>query len=145
MPVFWEMPYGEREGNPAQEIADSSLWRNRGWTVTITTWESKADRGRAVGLSVGVVSIDYLEEPRPPVSDFLRDLAMNPDLGMDGDHWGGGWGENTFLEFEQDVLTEHAESWCTQRAIDATGRATLTTWISSLPDRNGYVMLHLVV
>ena len=96
-----------------------------------------------MALSVGVVSIEYLDEPRPPVSDFLKELTMNPDLGMDGDHWGGGWGENTFLEFEQATLVERAEAWCSAQGISASGQADLTAWISSLPDRNGYVMLHL--
>ena len=96
-----------------------------------------------MGLSVGVVTIDYLDVPRPPVSDFLKDLAMNPSIGLEGDHWGGGWGENTFLEFEKDVLAERADHWCTERGISGTGRAVLNNWISGLPDRNGYVMLHL--
>ena len=44
-----------------------------------------------MGLSVGVVSIEYLDEPQPPVSDFLKDLAMDPPVGSDeddGDYWG---------------------------------------------------------
>ncbi len=96
-----------------------------------------------MGLSIGVVTIEYLAEPQTPVSDFLKDLAMDPALGLDGEHWGGGWGENTFLEFEQAALLERADNWCTERGISATGRAALTTWISGLPDRDGYVMLHL--
>ena len=98
-----------------------------------------------MSLSVGVVSINYLDEPQPPVSDFLKDLAMDPDLGMEGDHWGGGWGGNTFLEIEQDALTERAESWCDEKGIGARMLAELSAWISSLPDRDGYVMLHLAV
>ena len=96
-----------------------------------------------MGLSVGVVTIDYLDEPQPPVSNFLKDLAMNPTLELEGDHWGGGWSEHTFLEFEQAVLAERAESWCTERGIDANGWVALSAWISGLPDRDGYVMLHL--
>jgi hypothetical protein len=98
-----------------------------------------------MGLSVGVVSIDYLDEPQPPVSDFLKELAINPDLGLDDDrdYWGGGWGENTFLEFDQPTLTGRAENWCTGRSIDASGRAVLLAWLSGLPWRDGYVMLHL--
>ena len=98
-----------------------------------------------MGLSVGVVSIDYLNEPQPPVSDFLKDLAMNPDVGREGDHWGGGWSENTFLEFEHATLTERADNWCIEKGVSAEGCATLATWVSNLPDRNGYVLLHLVV
>ena len=96
-------------------------------------------------LSVGVVSIDYLDETRPPVSDFLKDLAMDPDLGMDGDYWGGGWGGNSFLELELDALIQRADNWCTEKGVSIVGRANLTSWISGLPDRNGYVMLHLAV
>ena len=99
-----------------------------------------------MGLSVGVVSIDYLDEPQPPVSDFLKELAMNPNLGMEeGDSWGGGWGENTFVEFELSALIERADSWCTDRGIGVNGRTVLLEWLSSLPWRNGYVMLHLNV
>ncbi len=101
-----------------------------------------------MGLSVGVVSIDYLDEPQPPVSDFLKELAMNPDLGVgedDGDSWGGGWGENTFLEFEQPTLTERAGNWCTEKGVSASERTALMTWLSGLPWREGYVILHLGV
>ena len=31
-----------------------------------------------MSLSVGVVSINYLAVPQSPVSDFLKELAMNP-------------------------------------------------------------------
>ena len=94
-----------------------------------------------MGLSVGVVSIDYLDEPQPPVSDFLKDLAMNPGLGMED--WGGGWEENTFLEFQKTALTKRARKWCTDKGVGASGRTALLTWLSSLPWRDGYVMLHL--
>lgn len=100
-----------------------------------------------MGLSVGVVSIEYLAEPQPPVSDFLKDLVMNPDLGLEdgSDYWGGGWGENTFLEFELSALAQRANNWCTERDISASGRADVLFWISSLPSRGDYVMLHLAI
>ena len=34
-----------------------------------------------MGLSVGVVTIEYLEEPIPPVCDFLEQLKFDPFLG----------------------------------------------------------------
>ena len=99
-----------------------------------------------MGLSVGVVNIDYLEEPRPPVSDFLKDLVMNPHLGIEGgDYWGGGWGENSFLEFQRSELTERASGWCAGKGIDTIGRTALLAWLSGLPWRDGNVMLHLGV
>lgn len=96
-----------------------------------------------MGLSVGVVSIDYLDEPRPPVSDFLKDLSLNPHLAMD--EWGGGWEDNSFLEFQRAELSKRARNWCTEAGIDEIGRKAVRAWIRALPWRDGYVMLHLVV
>ena len=94
-----------------------------------------------MGLSVGVVSIDYLDEPQPPVSDFLKDLVLNPNLGVDD--WGGGWEGNSFLEFHRRAMSNRARKWCTQNGIDEAGRIAIRTWIAALPWRDGYVMLHL--
>lgn len=99
-----------------------------------------------MSLSIGVVSINYLAVPQPPVSDFLKELAMNPSIGSeDGNYWGGGWSENTFLEFELDALVEGAEVWCDDKDVDDSGRTALVTWVSNLPSNDGYVMLHLGV
>ena len=101
-----------------------------------------------MGLSVGVVNIDYLEEPPPPVSDFLKELAINPDLGIgkdDDNYWCGGWGGNTFLEFPQSALMARADSWCTDKGISASGQTSIVAWVSNLPWRNGHVLLHLGV
>ena len=94
-----------------------------------------------MALSVGVVSIEYLEEPKPPVSDFLKDLALNPNLGMQD--WGGGWEGNSFLEFQRRVMSARARKWCTQNGVDEAGRTAIRTWIAALPWQDGYVMLHL--
>ena len=100
-----------------------------------------------MGLSIGVVSIDYLDEPQPPVSDFLKDLALNPALGIDndGDYWGGGWAENTFLEFELSALILGADVWSINNDLSEAEWTSLETWLSNLPSRDGYVMLHLAV
>ena len=101
-----------------------------------------------MGLSVGVVSIEYLDEPQPPVSDFLKDLAMDPSIGTDDDdgaYWSGGWGENTFLEFELSELETGAELWCDDKDLSEDEWSTLESWLSALPARDGYVMLHLGV
>ena len=97
-----------------------------------------------MGLSVGVVNIEYLDEPESPVSDFLKELAANPEFGIDdGDSWGGGWAENTFIEFQKSALMERAKKWCAQKGIGPKGRTSLMTWIASLPYRNECVILHL--
>ena len=79
---------------------------------------------------------------------LFRALAINPDLGVnEGDsyNWVGGWGENTFLEIDEPALIERAGNWCTERRIDANVRDALSTWLSGLPWRDGYLMLHLAV
>ena len=97
-----------------------------------------------MSLSVGVVRINYLEVPQPPVSDFLKDLTMNPNLGAeDGNYWGGGWSENTFLEFELEALVEGAKIWCDDKDVEDSGRTALVAWVFDLPSNEGYVMLHL--
>ena len=86
-----------------------------------------------MGLSVGVVSIDYLDEPQPPVSDFLKELAMNPNVGIDADdYWGGGWADNSFLEFQRPALTRRACNWCADKSIDASG-ANRSTGVALQP------------
>ncbi len=97
-----------------------------------------------MALSVGVVSIEYLDEPQSPVSDFLKHLSMNLFLGLEnGECWGGSWEGNAFLEFGRDALVESAELWCDDGGIDDSDRAALLAWITALPWRNGYIMLHL--
>ena len=97
-----------------------------------------------MGLSVGVVRIDYLDEPQTPVSDFLKHLAMNSSLGLsNGELWGGGWDGNMFLEFERNTLVEGAELWCNDGGVSDTERAELLVWITNLPAQTGYVMLHI--
>ena len=96
-----------------------------------------------MGFTIGLVSIEYLKEPEPPVLDFFKDLAMNPSLGLDEDSWGGGWEENTFLEFNQTALRKRAQDWCAETGISADGQATLMSWLSELPWQDDCLMLHL--
>ena len=101
-----------------------------------------------MALSVGVVTIEYLAEPQPPVSDFLKDLAADPSIGTEDDsnnYWGGGWGENTFLEFELSALIAGADVWSIVNDLGEDEWTSLETWLSNLPSRDGYVMLHLAV
>ena len=97
-----------------------------------------------MALSVGVVSIEYLEEPKSPVSDFLKHLAMHSSLGLsNGELWAGGWDGNVFLEFERNTLAEGAGLWCNDGGVSDTERAELLAWIADLPAQTDYVMLHI--
>lgn len=99
-----------------------------------------------MGLSVGVVSIEYLDQPDGPVDDFLRALLVDPDCGIDEEDdegWGGGWANNSLYEYERDGLTRQAANWCNAAGVDAAGRAALLDWLAALPWQGDMIMLHL--
>ncbi len=102
-----------------------------------------------MGLDVGVVTIEYMSQPKLPVYDFLFDLLLNPYTGSgdeeDGDEeiWGGAWADNGLYEFGRARLTCRAVNWATDRAINSAERADLLSWIAHLPWRDDRVMLHL--
>ena len=98
-----------------------------------------------MSLSVGVVSIEYLEQPAPPVRDFLVDLSPDPYTGLNDDDEGAFWAEGGLFECESDGLMLRAVNWCDANQIQSGGRAALISWVAALPMRNGYVMLHISV
>jgi hypothetical protein len=114
-----------------------------------------------MGLSVGVVSIDYRYDPPQPIPDFFRDLISGPNIGdypdyddFDDDsdegegegvgYWCGTVDDAGVLDVNRYVLTERAETWCNDRNLDAAARNELLTWIANLPWKDGSVRLHLV-
>ena len=109
-----------------------------------------------MGLDVGVVSIDYLNVPGFPVERFLRNLMIDPNVGMgdnggdenEDEYWdGGGRYGNACYEFSRGGLVKRANGWATEEDVGATERATLLNWIENLPYREGSdtIMLHLSV
>ena len=108
-----------------------------------------------MGLDVGVVTIEYLDTPERPVSEFLLHLAGDEALGYDdedyedatGDDehyaWGGGWGGNAVVEFSRDYLNWKVDQWVSNQSIGAEERDSVQRWISELPWENDMVMLHL--
>lgn len=61
-----------------------------------------------MGLSVGVVRIEYLDDPISPVSDFLAALAMNPSAGLNEDDDDPSWADGGLFECESDDLMYRA-------------------------------------
>ncbi|MYC33762.1 MAG: hypothetical protein F4X64_11375 [Chloroflexi bacterium] len=102
-----------------------------------------------MGLSIGVVTIDYLPQPPQPMYKFMQDLMADPGVGTDMDlfddaePWEAGDGENVFYEFERDELLRRADGWAAKQHIDAADRATLLQWVDHLPYRGDFIMLHL--
>ena len=116
-----------------------------------------------MGLSVGVVSIEYRHDPPEPIPDFFRDLIEDQNIGDfadygdfddddgDGDEGGGGFGywcgimdDVGILDFDQYRLMERAETWCRERNLDDVRRQELLTWLTNLPWKDGSVRLHPV-
>ena len=110
-----------------------------------------------MGMSVGVVTIKYLDEPRKPTRDFLFDLASDVSLGFSDEEyeeetddvepytWGGGWGANTLVEFSRSYLDWKAERWATRAGVGAEPKGDVQQWIASLPWNDDMIMLHLNV
>ena len=100
-----------------------------------------------MGLDVGVVTFEYLPEPRPPVYDFLHAMLLDPytgiDEGYEDDDWGGSWDDNWMHEFSRDGLTSRAKNWASDHSISQSGEIDLLNWIEALPWRNDMVSLHL--
>lgn len=98
-------------------------------------------------LDVGVVTVEYLPEPQPPVYDFLCDMLLDPYTGTDEDYedddWGGNWDDNGVYEFSRDGLLSRANNWANDSAINESEKNDLLSWVEALPWRNDMVSLHL--
>ena len=102
-----------------------------------------------MGLSVGVVSIDYDHNPPVTVRDFLTELSADPDIKDYADEEGpaylsGVMDDVGLLDVFQDDLMERAEIWCGARNTASAERDELLNWLSNLPWKAGIVRLHLV-
>ena len=103
-----------------------------------------------MGLDIGVVNIEYLDQPGQPMYRFMWDLMANPEVGLGDDpddddvHWdGGGTGESAFYEFTREGLLHRANGWATAQTLSDPERSTLLDWIENLPYRGDNIMLHL--
>ncbi len=113
-----------------------------------------------MGLSVGVVSIDYCHDPPQPIPDFFRELVSDPNIGDfdddldtensdEGDSEGSGYlcgamDGAGILVVHRYGLMERAENWCCDKNFGAAARDELLAWLANLPWKDGYIRLHLV-
>ena len=102
-----------------------------------------------MGLSVGVVSIEYDHNPPRTVREFFSDLMSDSDMDVldDGESagfWSGEMDEAGMLDLFQDELTSHAENWCNAKGITGAERDELLDWFAKLPWKYGSIRLHLV-
>ena len=110
-----------------------------------------------MGLDVGIVTITYLDSPESPVTEFLLHLASDVSIGYDDEEyeadthydepykWGGGWAENTLVEFSRPYLNWKADQWVGSQGIGVEERDAVQSWIGDLPWKNDMIMLHLGV
>ena len=102
-----------------------------------------------MGLDVGVVSIQYLDQPQEPVYAFLNYLLDEAAWGLEAEEndefvWDASWAGNGLVEFDQSYLERRMTQWMTDNNLGDTERVSLADWVSSLPWRdNGIIMLHL--
>ncbi len=102
-----------------------------------------------MAMDVGVVTIQYLDRPQQPVSDFLNDLlieslwALEDPEEEDEEAWGGGWSNNGFLEFSRSYLDRRVKEWADRRNAGNAARAALLAWVANLPWKENMIMLHL--
>ena len=101
-----------------------------------------------MGLSIGVVSTNYLDVPKYPIDAFFRELKFGPISwpdDYDGDEycWGGGWDSNGLYEFTRESLEGQAKTWAKQQRITPAERKRLLRWVAKLPYTDDYVMFHI--
>lgn len=111
-----------------------------------------------MGLDIGVVSIEYLAQPEPPMYEFMQDLQLNPMTGLreyyadidsrdaaddlDGES-DDIWNDGGFCEFSRNGLTKRAGGWAIRKNLTPFETTQLLDWIAKLPWRNDFLMLHL--
>ncbi len=101
-----------------------------------------------MGLDVGVVKVEYLKRPEPPIYDFLFDLMLNPFCGRsdeadESDAWGDIWANNALYEFSRAGLRKRANNWANGQNLGPSEKAKLRRWIRNLPWQDGQIMLHM--
>ena len=113
-----------------------------------------------MGLSIGVVSIRYLDEPAEPMINFMDDLRASPSAGLDeyyrdldardeddplgdDDEDDEYWDDGGFCEFRRIGMIRRATGWAIRKNLSQSDRALLLEWIGNLPWNDDFVMLHL--
>lgn len=113
-----------------------------------------------MGLSIGVVSVRYLEEPPQPIIDFITDLRTLSSTGLedyyrdlddrdeddplgDDDDDDECWEDGGFCEFRRIGLVRRASGWAIRKRLTEADKALLLGWIANLSWNDDYIMLHL--
>lgn len=92
-----------------------------------------------MGLDVGVVQVDYLPRPGKAAYGFLWYLNENAHEA----EWGGGWGEETFVQYTRDTLLEQANEFVSRSELTESDKDELRAWLDGLPWKDDLIMLHL--
>lgn len=113
-----------------------------------------------MSLSIGVVSVQYLDEPAQPVLGFVEDLRLRPSTGIeeyyqdlddrdeedplgDDESEDEFWEDGGFCEFRRIGLMRRAMGWAINKNLSISERGLLLDWIANLPWNDDFIMLHL--
>ena len=113
-----------------------------------------------MGLSVGIVEVNYLEIIDDAVLRFVSDLRSHSMTGLeeyycdldgrDADDPLGSdesqdeyWDDGGFIEFQRIGLIRRAMGWAISKNLADAERVILMDWLANLPWKDDRIMLHL--
>ena len=103
-----------------------------------------------MAMDVWAVKTEYshLKRPAPPIYDFLYDLMLNPNTGMNNDFagddtWGSSWTNNGLYEFSRIGLRRRALNWANSHNLSQAEKAQLRRWIRNLSWQDDLITLHM--
>ena len=91
-----------------------------------------------MGLDVGVVNINYLDQPHGATYDFLWYLNVNAEVA----EWLTGSEGSTFIEITRDTMNLQVRRYHSEHNISLGQVKEIQHWIASLPWKSDVIMLH---
>ena len=91
-----------------------------------------------MGLDVGVVSINYLDQPHGATYDFLWYLNVNAEVA----EWLTGSEGSTFIEITRETMDEQVRRFQSENKLSQNASERISRWIASLPWKGDVIMLH---
>ena len=91
-----------------------------------------------MGLDVGVVNINYLDQPHGATYDFLWYLNGHAEVA----EWLTGSEGSTFIEITRETMDEQVRKFQSENDLSQNGFERIQRWIASLPWKGDVIMLH---
>ena len=91
-----------------------------------------------MGLDIGVVDINYLEQPVGTTYDFLWYLNVNAEEA----EWLTGAEGSTFIEITRETMDEQVRRFQSENKLSQNAFERIQRWIAALPWKGDVIMLH---